>query len=252
MTTTGAVLWVASDLVCAVCFLAFAAGTVRAWRDAPGLLPGHAACAFASIWTLLAVGLTLDAAGVVWPQVWAVRVVWGLALALVASVGVLVIAVTPRAQRPTPAPGPAVLVETEPQGVVVAPLRQRERRPEYPTARQVRRMLADGPVGLCLIDASGVITHIEGGALRTVGTTPRAWVGLPVAEPWRSLGWERAMQGHVASFGAPDPVSGTRGQLITYAPQYDGRGRIVGAVCWWAVAGEGQRIYVDPEGDLDG
>lgn len=116
--------------------------------------------------------------------------------------------------------------------------------PDLLPYRTLRRLLHDSPVGVCLIDADAIITHIEGGALRVAGTEPSAWVGQPLEEPWRSQGWEPAMRGEVAAFGGMDPVKGERGQLICYAPRYNGRGDIVGAICWWTILGVGQSVEV--------
>ena len=112
------------------------------------------------------------------------------------------------------------------------------------TSRQIRQLLGDSEVGVCTVGADGVITHIEGGALRSVGAEPRMFIGQQIGEPYRSAGFEPALAGVHTLFSGMDPIGGKLQQVILYTPTFDGAGEPDGVVIWWVMVPAGQRVEV--------
>jgi len=100
-------------------------------------------------------------------------------------------------------------------------------------ARRVYRRLTDGAVGLCEIDATGRVEHMDGGAVAAVGSNATDWLGQLLPEPFRTKGWAVAMRGESAMVVSPEPVHEQRWAHALYEPRFDGAGQIDGCVVWW-------------------
>jgi len=121
------------------------------------------------------------------------------------------------------------------------------------SAHQLRRTLGDAPLGVAVVDRTGTIEHIEGGALRDVDTSAGAWLGRSLAgTAWWRRGIEPALRGETVLITGTDPVGGEAQQLICYVPRADGRGAVVGVSIWWVNVPDGHHVTVDVQDEDTG